>query len=177
MRSVCVRPSRRPWFFLSYCQRRKARLTPGWRRFRWSCYLGGARFAASARSSVTGSGLEKRTTNGTNKSGFVEAAVAPARRHSRFCQTGRRRPGTTPSAAANKPMSCCGRVATGNDLCLTSQTSRDRQTRLRCDGGLDACCNWQPYWQRGSGRLSAAASRSHPPSLPGIGRRSAVFCR
>jgi hypothetical protein len=68
-------------------------------------------------------------------------------------------------------------MATGSDPFPMSPTRRDRQTRLPCDGGLDACCIWEPCWRRNSGKRLAGASRLHPPSLPGIGPRSAVFCR
>ena len=49
---------------------------------------------ASGRSSATDIGSNKRTTNGTNRSGFAGACVVPARRHLRYCPTGRRRQGT-----------------------------------------------------------------------------------
>lgn len=49
--------------------------------------------------------------------------------------------------------------------------------RLPYDNGLIACCIWEPCWQQRCGTPPAGPSRLHPPSLPGIGWRSAVFCR
>ena len=91
----------------------------------------------------------------------------PATRHLPCCPTGRRPQATTASTAGNKPGSCCAKpMPTGNDPFPTSPTRRDRQTRLPCDAGLDACCIWEPCWRRRSGRRPAGGSRLHPPSLP-----------
>ena len=94
-------------------------------------FRGFARFAASGPSSVTDSGSNMRTTNGTSRSGFAGGAVGHAIRPLRCCPTGRRPPGTTASTAGNKHGSCCaGGMAPGSDPFPMSQTRRGRPTHL-----------------------------------------------
>ena len=126
---------------------------------------------------VMGGGSSRHTMSSTLRFGFAGVCVVRAKRLSRCCPIGRHRRGSTASTAGNKPGSCGAHPAVaGNDRFQMSPMPRGRQTHPPCDAGPDACSTWGLCWQPSSGRLPAGAPRSLPPSLPGTGRRSAVFC-
>ena len=122
------------------------------------------------RSSVTDGGSNKRTTNGTSRSGFAAVSVVHARRHSRSCPIGRRRQGTTASTVGNKRGSCCAsRQQLGAIGAARRRTRRDRQTHRPATVGRTLAAHAALCWRRCSGRLPvASAFRRLPPSLPGI---------
>jgi hypothetical protein len=140
-------------------------------------YRGCVPYAASELSSATDSDSSKRTTGSIGRSGYAGVGVVPAIRRLRCFPTGRRRQGITVSIAGNKRELL--RQADGNwersvPNVADASRSPDPSTVRR---GLVACCVWRSYWRQSSGGLPAAAAPLYPPSLPGIGPRSAVFCR
>ena len=115
------------------------------------------------------------TMTSTNASGCGADSVNRAGRLSRFCPIGWLQPGTTAFTAGSSLASGSPPAILPSKLHRTARIQRACPIPPPCAGGLNgdssAC---------GAGLRLEPSVRSfyeHPPSLPGISARSAVFCQ
>ena len=163
-----------------HCLSLKARPIPARPRSRCNCCRGAAPSAATEPSSATDCGASRRTTHNAPRSGFAAGDALPAERRLRFCPSGRLLTATTASIAGSRPGTKCAPTSTsdGNRPHLTAKIPPVCRILAPCVNGPAA-----GWLVSGSAQRSACADSfpgsflSHPPSLPGIGRPPAVFCR
>ena len=111
----------------------------------------------------------------TSASGCGAESVTRAGRPSPSCPIGWRRPGTTACTVGNSPAIGSPPVSLPSKQHPTAKIRHACPIHPSCADGHNGDCSACGF---GSGpELKASTFCGHPPSLPGIWARSAVFCR